>query len=240
MANSHTSQLAHVPRSSALDRKERTHHVHMNSLQRRLPALTGLVVLSLAATLLTSIRPAAAASVLAPGQMLGPNQDLVSPGGQYVLSMQGDGNLVLYGPGHTARWSSRTNGIPGAYLVMQTDGNLVIYAPAARRSSPLAPIRTQAPAWKFKMMATRCCTHRVTARPGPLRPSRRRRFHGSTPGLARPRTRASANSPSRTHLAPAASTALHGPTGTPAASSSPTPLRPAAPLSSTTPAVPAM
>lgn len=103
--------------------------MHMNSLQRRLPALTGLVVLSLAATLLTSIRPAAAASVLGPGQTLGPNQDLVSPGGQYVLSMQGDGNLVLYGPGHAARWSSRTNGIPGAYLVMQTDGNLVIYAP---------------------------------------------------------------------------------------------------------------
>ncbi len=103
-----------------------------NQSLRRRPALAGLVALLLAAAVLLSVRPAAASSVLGPGQTLGPNQDLASPGSQYVLSMQADGNLVLYSPGHTPRWSSRTNGIPGAYLVMQADGNLVVYAPGGQ------------------------------------------------------------------------------------------------------------
>jgi hypothetical protein len=103
--------------------------IRTSSLFRRFPAAVGLVVLLLAAAVLLSVRPAAAASMLGPGQTLGPGQELASPGGQYLLRMQGDGNLVLYGPGHTARWSSRTNGTPGAYVVRQTDGNLVVYAP---------------------------------------------------------------------------------------------------------------
>lgn len=47
------------------------------------------------------------------------------------LSMQGDGNLVLYAPGMSARWQSGTSGHPGAWLQLQPDGNLVIYAPGA-------------------------------------------------------------------------------------------------------------
>lgn len=43
------------------------------------------------------------------------------------LAMQGDGNLVLYGPNYSVVWMSGTNGHPGAHLVMQNDGNLVIY-----------------------------------------------------------------------------------------------------------------
>ena len=42
------------------------------------------------------------------------------------LAMQGDGNLVLYGP-FGALWSSETSGFPGAYLGVQDDGNAVIY-----------------------------------------------------------------------------------------------------------------
>jgi hypothetical protein len=43
------------------------------------------------------------------------------------LSMQADGNLVLYGKDNVPDWSSGTAGNPGAYLVFQTDGNMVIY-----------------------------------------------------------------------------------------------------------------
>jgi hypothetical protein len=43
------------------------------------------------------------------------------------LSMQTDGNLVLYDYQHHPVWASGTNGHPGAYLVIQKDGNAVIY-----------------------------------------------------------------------------------------------------------------
>ncbi len=43
------------------------------------------------------------------------------------LLMQQDGNLVLYHNGK-ARWSTGTNGNPGAYFVMQNDGNAVVYS----------------------------------------------------------------------------------------------------------------
>jgi hypothetical protein len=43
------------------------------------------------------------------------------------LIMQDDGNLVLYSPSR-AVWASGTNGNPGARLIIQTDGNMVIYS----------------------------------------------------------------------------------------------------------------
>jgi bacillolysin len=49
-------------------------------------------------------------------------------GGQAsVLTMQSDGNLVLYGGAYVPVWTSGTGGHPGARLVMQSDGNLVIF-----------------------------------------------------------------------------------------------------------------
>ncbi|RKR73660.1 D-mannose binding lectin [Frondihabitans australicus] len=50
----------------------------------------------------------------------------MSTGGQYILRMQTDGNLVEVGNGR-AIWSSKTGGHPGAYFKMQTDGNAVVY-----------------------------------------------------------------------------------------------------------------
>ena len=58
------------------------------------------------------------------------NQSISSPDGQYQLVMQGDGNLVEYGPGGQAIWDAGTNGHPGASAIMQGDGNLVVYSPA--------------------------------------------------------------------------------------------------------------
>lgn len=86
------------------------------------------------------------------------NESFYSPNGQYRLVMQGDGNLVTYGPvgaiwnartqgtganraifqsdghfyvlgqGATPIWSSGTAGNNCATLAMQDDGNLVIYS----------------------------------------------------------------------------------------------------------------
>ncbi len=44
------------------------------------------------------------------------------------LSIQSDGNLVLY-RGNTALWASNTSGRMGSSLVVQGDGNLVLYTP---------------------------------------------------------------------------------------------------------------
>ncbi|WKB55313.1 hypothetical protein [Eleftheria terrae] len=44
-----------------------------------------------------------------------------------VCLMQGDGNLVIYGPDGEPVWDSATHGHPGARLVLQNDGNLVLY-----------------------------------------------------------------------------------------------------------------
>lgn len=43
--------------------------------------------------------------------------------------MQTDGNLVLYGHSHDPVWASNTYGNPGAFLAVQDDGNVVIYRP---------------------------------------------------------------------------------------------------------------
>ncbi len=44
------------------------------------------------------------------------------------LVMQPDGNLVLYSQSNVALWNSQTAGNSGARLVLQTDGNMVIYS----------------------------------------------------------------------------------------------------------------
>lgn len=44
------------------------------------------------------------------------------------LVMQADGNLVLYNGSGQALWNTETGGNPNARLVLQTDGNLVLYS----------------------------------------------------------------------------------------------------------------
>lgn len=68
---------------------------------------------------------------LHPGQSLTSEQGITSANGRALLTMQGDGNLVMYeyfASGERAYlWDSNTAGNPGASLAMQGDGNLVVY-----------------------------------------------------------------------------------------------------------------
>src|SRR5487761_2299629 len=70
----------------------------------------------------------ATTAVLTPNATLVATQSIHSPNGQFRLSMQGDGNLVLY-DGATPAWATGTSGV-GNYAVMQGDGNLVLYSAA--------------------------------------------------------------------------------------------------------------
>jgi pimeloyl-ACP methyl ester carboxylesterase len=56
-----------------------------------------------------------------------PGQAVQSRDGRFALTYQTDGNLVLYGPGGAARWSTQAFSSPG-YAEMQVDGNFVVYA----------------------------------------------------------------------------------------------------------------
>ena len=68
-------------------------------------------------------------------------QNLYSPNGWYRLTLQSDGNLVLYSKGtiftgpadqnyNIAIWSSGTGGLNATYAQFQSDGNLVLYTAA--------------------------------------------------------------------------------------------------------------
>ncbi|WIE54484.1 hypothetical protein DEI88_015400 [Curtobacterium sp. MCBD17_003] len=68
---------------------------------------------------------------LAAPATLAVGHSITSPNQQYTLTMQADGNLVLYGNGR-ALWSSGTNGRGGTSLAVQADGNAVIYTAAQK------------------------------------------------------------------------------------------------------------
>ena len=65
---------------------------------------------------------------LNPGESLGVNESLDSPGGEYSLFLQPDGNLVLYDRDRQPVWASGTNGQDVTKAAMQQDGNFVLYA----------------------------------------------------------------------------------------------------------------
>jgi hypothetical protein len=67
------------------------------------------------------------AGTLTSAQTLTTNQYLTSVDKRYTLLLQGDSNLVLYGPGYHVLWHASTGGTGANRLVMQSDGNLVLY-----------------------------------------------------------------------------------------------------------------
>ena len=66
-------------------------------------------------------------TTLDPGQTLYGSQYLLSPDTDSVLTLQNNGDLILYGGGQ-AQWSNGINTAPGDYLTLQADGNLVEYS----------------------------------------------------------------------------------------------------------------
>jgi len=64
---------------------------------------------------------------LLPGGRIRPGQYLRSADRRFVLALRPDGDLVAYGPGHHALWTSGTRGQPIHHATLQGDGNLVLY-----------------------------------------------------------------------------------------------------------------
>jgi hypothetical protein len=65
---------------------------------------------------------------LLPGEGVLAGGSITSMDNRFNMTMQMDGNLVLYGPQNQPLWASNTNGHSDVYdVVMQIDGNLVIY-----------------------------------------------------------------------------------------------------------------
>jgi surface antigen len=80
-----------------------------------------------------------------------PNQYILSSDARWVLALQGDGNLVLYGPGYVARWASNTAGKPVAFLLVQDDGNVVIYGTGSQGALwATGTVGVQGPAFKVQ------------------------------------------------------------------------------------------
>ncbi len=66
------------------------------------------------------------------GAALESGQQMTSVGGGFVLTVQGDGNLVLSTSGGTPVWASGTAGAGAVKAIMQLDGNLVLYNAAGK------------------------------------------------------------------------------------------------------------
>ncbi len=65
---------------------------------------------------------------LNPGTRLTTNQSIISSDGRFRLTMQDDGNLVVYRThDNHALWATGTQGSDVHRAEMQTDGNLVLY-----------------------------------------------------------------------------------------------------------------
>ncbi|MFZ1751225.1 MAG: hypothetical protein WAU01_13570 [Saprospiraceae bacterium] len=69
---------------------------------------------------------AAPRAELTSDQVLNRGESITSPNGQYKLTLENDGNLVLYQNGQSA-WNSNTNNQSVSKCTFQNDGNLVLY-----------------------------------------------------------------------------------------------------------------
>ena len=98
----------------------------------RIAASAAVIAVVLVGIVSSAPAGAATSSVLSTGQVLGSGSSLLSANGQYQLTMQQPGNLVLYeSPSAGARplWWTPVYA-SGSFLVMQSDCNLVIYGPS--------------------------------------------------------------------------------------------------------------
>ena len=61
-----------------------------------------------------------------PSRVNGGSASTYSPDGRFRVTMQTDGNLVVYNANNVAQWASGTY-LPNSYLRVQPDGNVVVY-----------------------------------------------------------------------------------------------------------------
>ena len=73
-----------------------------------------------------------AGAFVEPGTRLVPGSTVASPGDEFFLVMQTDGNLVMETSSGRPLWESGTAGHRGAFAAMQADGNFVIYSANGR------------------------------------------------------------------------------------------------------------
>jgi len=101
----------------------------MRALTRYVFAAAGAVFVGAALLAAPSATASSIPWQMDPGDTLGPGASIASQQNDYVLVMQGDGNLVEYAPHSVVVASTNTQGHPGTVLFMQRDGNLVLRAP---------------------------------------------------------------------------------------------------------------
>lgn len=75
-------------------------------------------------------------ATLFPGQTLQHGQSLQSDNQWFTLTMQSDGNVVLYNRLSKPLWQTNTAGTNAWEFIMQTDGNLVLYGGDGNRLGP--------------------------------------------------------------------------------------------------------
>ncbi len=97
-------------------------------------SVKALTTASLVAALLglSSAAPARASTTdtLYRGSSLYPNAALYSANGCFQAIMQGDGNFVVYAPGHRAIWAEPgSKRVANSIVMLQGDSNLVVIAP---------------------------------------------------------------------------------------------------------------
>lgn len=75
---------------------------------------------------ISSTPTASSSDRLNSGDILKVGASIISQNGQYRLTLQGDGNLVLYNSANSPLWASNTMNNNVAQIAMQTDGNMVM------------------------------------------------------------------------------------------------------------------
>ncbi len=103
---------------------------------RRTLALTIAAAMAITTFAAVPFAPPAQASsgepILRNGETLRAGQSLVAASRAYRLTVQSDGNVVIYNSSSKAVWTTKTSGNPGARLAMTSTGDLAVYATTNR------------------------------------------------------------------------------------------------------------